>query len=62
MNASEHIEAAQKRLEPDASSGGKLFQVDIEEAKARAAIATAISLESISRILGEILLNPLRPL
>lgn len=56
----DHIEAAQKCLEPTASSGGKIFQADIEEAKARAALASAIALDRISRSLEEILITGLR--
>ncbi len=55
MTIDEQIQAAQKCLEPTASSGGKLFQVDIEEAKARAAIAQAMALDRISVVINEIL-------
>lgn len=57
MQACEQIELAEKQLIPNASSGGKLYQVDIEEAKARATIASALALDSISVALMEILIT-----
>ena len=57
MRACEQIEWAEKKLIPDATSQGKLYQDDVEEAKARAVIAAAISLDSISAALEEMLIT-----